>query len=474
MSNWTARFLAHPIRDALRDAVAVMGPARARVGSAEDGASLERISQILSEVSRRLDSTDPNLVHLPALDTISGHVANLTVSLRQFAQDGDTNTLAQASGHGDSIVAYMTAIIVPQNSDDVAAIGEAIVSFRRSVGQHTRNVGDQLEQLRSGIEGARQIARDVTSDLTQQKTRIDTFISQAEQRIATAESDRATRFTATEQAHNDQVLSALRQFTEQHSAAQQLRTDAFAIALADVRAANETLISEIQASAQRRDEASTELLDDFRIELEAQKAALVELRSAADAAAVAQRGIFETEAKNLIAVLEERKREAADLVGIIANTGMAGSHQQTANVAAKKAERWSLVATASLVGVILFTLYAFLFRHPSGDFSWTELASKLSVIAGFILLFAFARSKSQRYGDVEQQHRTRQIHFESVNPYLASLPPDRQHALKEQLAATFFRSETPTMPTPPEKFPVPAIDAAREAVALATELVKQK
>lgn len=240
MSTWTERFAGHAVRSTLTQVQETLGRARGQVESSGEGTdAVQRIEQVVLEISRRLDGVDPNLVAPASVDSINSQLIQLQSHLTKVADSADSAALAAATTVIDALLPFLPALPVAQTPADITALGAAVVGFRTATSAHAAALSIELTALTSNLAAARLRLDELTNDLTNQKTRVDAFLSQGEQRLTAAESDRASRFETSQTAHNEQVQTAVRQIAEQAVTNEEKRTALFDAAMKRVEAAGE-------------------------------------------------------------------------------------------------------------------------------------------------------------------------------------------------------------------------------------------
>lgn len=150
--------------------------------------------------------------------------------------------------------------------------------------------------------------------------------------------------------------------------------------------------------------------------------------------------------------LELYQSQAAQLVGVVAVTGLAGGFKQYAERQCAVADRWRLVSVgcAGLAAVIALA-FALAVDQP---LTWNSVISKAIVIAllGAIAAYAGRESAAHRQREITARHL--ELELTAIDPYLASLDDGRRAAVKEQMALRIF-GHPATAPLNPE--PAPAL-----------------
>lgn len=178
-----------------------------------------------------------------------------------------------------------------------------------------------------------------------------------------------------------------------------------------------------------------------------------------------------TLSENHLENIAAHKKRAEELLHVIANTGMVGGYQRIANDERKVAVRWQIITVAAFVGLIIFAILAFSATLGS-NVSWQAFGARVFVAAAFGVLGAYAARQAERHEAVERSNRRLELALASIDPYLVSLPEDKQHQVKQELAMKFF-GETPEIKQKAEEINGNSADLLRMAIETVSELAKK-
>jgi hypothetical protein len=282
---------------------------------------------------------------------------------------------------------------------------DAVMSFRRSVGQQTRRTDEELKGLRSEIAATTQTIVEQRSEIDSQKGRLDQAIADYQQQFSTAESQRAATFNQT-----------------------------VAQAQQDLRNAIDALDGEVS-------EARDRALEHVSKTEQATQAELAKVRS------------------NLQSELQQvqgLRDEAANLVDIIGNTGLTGNYQRIANREDVAADTWRWIALVSLVITGLGNAALLIVELVRSIDLATLIGSRISVTVPLLALSAWAIAESRQHRGRAQESRQMELQLASIEPYLAKFPPDDTRAIKRTMIDRFFpgHSSQSVLPSPTRDTPV--------------------
>ncbi|MBI4303957.1 MAG: hypothetical protein HY665_06430 [Chloroflexi bacterium] len=449
MTQWVRRFEGHDIFDQLSKLSLVLDESQPPMG--EDSAAIEaweRIRQVRSLLESSLEAVDPALVPISLLDNIRGPLENLTAELSQYLSNRDHGYLVQANAYLDHVLTQLNLFLVPRSEKEVEGIGEAITSLRRAIGQHSRYLTEEVQKLQSTIAEVGLKAKQVKDMLDEQQRRFDSEIVTFQQRFTEirqqlittenelkaqftelqrqmieAENERKSQFSRFEQAwnarfndetqtRNNQFIEAEQKRSSQFTDAERARSETFADA---EKKRQEEFIRETQ----NQKEITANLIEGIRVDHKDLKEQLL------------------ADGQGFLNELIDYKRKAEDLVHIIANTGMAGGYQRVANEERKVARFWQLVTGVSMLGLVGFAIYAFVLTIH-GAFNWGMFGGRAFVAVTFGIISAYAARQAEKHEEVERRSRRIELELASIDPYLAPLPEEVQHDVKQQLAERLF------------------------------------
>jgi hypothetical protein len=388
----------------------------------------ERLRQINRILASTLETIDPFFVPKTVLEAINKSVQNQIAQLTAFNNDSNIQHFVAANARADEILVQIRNLFAPQTFKDVEGLREAVSSFRKSVGQHQRNVDEQFETASEKLKSLEERIEESNKEVQSQKSRLDTAISDFQQQFSKAEDSRREQFTKAEK-ERDEGISGL------------LETNK--IAAADLLSNHQGAFEKFMKSSGSR----RKTLEDE----------------------------FSNSAKEIVSKLELYKTQAENLLQVIGNTGMTGGYQKVANDERDTARKWERIAVGAMAALILFALYAFWLSTHS-DFNWTLLGARALVVIPLSVLAGYAAHEAHKHREVERRNRQMELELASINPYLAALPDTTQHDVKRLLAERFFAQREIIKSDGKNNAPSPAniVDIAKIAVEKTIETLAKK
>lgn len=450
MSNLLQEIAEHPFYAVQQELDNKLAQAEATLDNiaVEDGRFyIERLRSINGYVRHRLNSADPLFLPISQLDTfanfirqqleqINAYLSTKPVEYSRIITTGFTvetkkiQYLISANSSADQSLAQLGSIPYPVTSGDVEQMRENVIAFRRSVGQHIRNVQDEISLIRSGVDDATKQMQGITLSIDKQKQRIDKIVTDYQEQFSTGEQSRRESFTSAEENRG-------KHFFESEEKRQQQFEDGFV--------KRKTDMDEIVAAAVLDARTLTEM--------------------------------FERKGEEVIRRLNDYKDEAQNLVGVIGTTGIIHGYQAVANDQAKSARLWERLTVGCMGLLVSFGLYAFWLAHQE-NFNWHFLAARAMAVIPLGVFAAYVAHKAEQHRQIERESRKKELELAAINPYLATLPPDTQYEVKRILAERFFANDGKRIeavkPTEQNGNPSELLKSTLENVKLVLETITKK
>ena len=403
MSEWDKRFENHPIHKTLGQFQQLLQNAENLAFSKQQSLDpLTRLRRVYDEVQRVFETTDPVLLPFNILDAINTNLSQKVVSeISKFNSNQNIGHLNNAANNCDPILQHIAFLATPKSPCDIDGLRDAISSFRKSAGQHLRYFEDDANKIKQELNQLKQAISSTTQEIQSQKGRLDQAIATFQEQFAKAEQERGTQF-------NNAIATEQSQFAE----AEKKRTEGFQTQITEWK-------QEISSTTKEYENKLQELIRSSQHKLDS-----TERESTKKARAITEQ-------------LEGYKKEAQDLLHVIAATGMAGGYQEVADKEGKRAFWWHMLGILAMFGLVVFAFYAFI--HTMGAaIEWTVFSARVFVAVSFALLATYAERQANRHSEREQRNRQLQLILASINPYLAEFPEEKQREVKEMIARTVF------------------------------------
>jgi hypothetical protein len=253
MTIWDDQFENHRVRPALDQAMQALESGEQHLADAAQIEAHARLRHVLEYTRQALASADPELASMAALEAIATNLDSITTYMQQFATSPDQPHLDNANSHADAILVQLPGVSPLATTGDVEGLQAAAISFRRSVGQHTRNVDSELDAAGQKAAELDQRLTGQAEKVETQDARIDSVITEFQSQFSTEQTQRSAQFS--------EVLERSR--TEASEAVEGLKTQ-IEEAMSGARSGAETALAEAKAAAEEhltglRTEAETRL-----------------------------------------------------------------------------------------------------------------------------------------------------------------------------------------------------------------------
>jgi len=399
MSEWLKQFENHQIHDDIRAAITPAEEIKlsSEALPADTVERIDRVVFILSELQRRLSLTDPQLIPLQTLNNLHTPLERITTQLSNFQSNQAIAHIQNAHNQLESVLVYLCQIPNPRTIDDVDAIKEAVTSLRRSAGQNMRHVGEEAQTALRNVQQLEQTVESLQSTVKQRNEEATTLLQNIEQQFEGDEKARQELFTAKEEERKVSSATLLSEKQEEWS---------------EIVAAKQTEYDELYNTIHKKVE---------NIETE-----------------------FRNNTQAILDDMDERKKEAEKVVGVITDTGMVGGYQRIANQEKKSALFWRVGAFISLLVLVGFAITLF-FVTLSKDF---QVTPTLTLTRGFValavaILAGYAARQADKHERAQRKHRKMELELASIMPYLHEFPDEAAREIKTELAMKMFAQQEP-------------------------------
>lgn len=358
------------------------------------------MGRILDALDQRLAAADPLLVPEQILATIAAALDNFVAQMQAYASSAQPPNLAAANTALEGVVSAFPQLTAAegQGGEDYQA---ALSSFRRSVGQVTRNATEEVDQLKEIIAAQRAELDAQAQKITAQDQRIDAVVQQAQTELSALQNRGQTDF-------NQVIADARTTLQEQTTAATTL--------VADTKRDVEKRADELMASNEERFSAE-----------------LARLNSGVEEALNATAEKTQSHMQKM----EELLAQAVETVGAIGSTGMSAGYKI---VAEREEEQAGRMRWAAIISLILAVAAAIVFAviESNGSHAWNVSLAKSLVTVPLLLLAAYTARESSRHRTQATAARQVELQLASIGSYLVDLEPAEQQKVKERLADRFF------------------------------------
>lgn len=407
MTLWDDRVEAHAVHSVLAELATVVSAADEREDSPLSAKeSLHRIRTSASFISSVLSRIDALLAPLKVLDGISGNLEQVRSAVSTYVDDGNEAHLTGAHAALDAALQLSQAVPAVESAADVNRLRDSISDYRRSAGQHVRYLQEEVDALRQKLS---ELQEEATAAEAETGTRVSSLKSEADAQLEAYRTE-----IGQQKARLDQ---AIQNFVEQSSQSR----DKHSNQVTEVVTTGREEIAEVVTDAQTK---LSKHVSDLRAESTKTMDDMV------------------GEARAVIEELASSQENAAEIVGIIARTGMAGGYQQQADEERRQADLWRWIAVAGMAAIVALAVWM-VFSVATDSADTTALLTKSFTTLTLGILAGYAGREAGKHRRREQRNRRLQLELSSIDSYLETLPEAERNAIKGALADRLFGNPDP-------------------------------
>lgn len=391
MSQWIERIQGHPLFKELSDLEQSLESARdAAQADTTSFEAWERIERIAKFIRSFLSDVDPLLVPPSHLTNSQGQIQQARGQVSSFASNRNIAHLNEANSQLDNVLTYFGSIPRIDKASSVAELGDAAAAYKKSVGGMVRAFEKQLSGLTTEKDALLIKIQELTVEVATQKQRADNVIAQMQQQFSTAQETRHTEAASHE-----------------------------AKRTSDFDTAEETRAEESDSAKNQRDKDFADFLTTSKVAHESLREGLT------------------NNSKSLIQSLEEQKKHAEKVVGIISTEAVAHGYGKTANEERDAAKMWRWIAVGALICWIVAGVFFFALTYEK-ELSLSALARQFLISTPFVLLAGFAALQVTKHQRAERTNRQQELEIAAIDPYLATFDDTTRNEVKRALADKLF------------------------------------
>lgn len=391
MSQWIERIQGHPLFKELSDLEQSLEGAReAAQADTTSFEAWERIERIAKFARSFLSDVDPLLVPPSHLTNSQGQIQQARGQVNYFASNRNIAHLNEANNQLDNVLTYFGSIPRLDKASSVAELGDATAAYKKSVGGLVRSFEKQLSGLTTEKDALLIKIQELTAEVATQKQRADSVIGQMQQQFSTAQETRQAEAANHEAKRTSEFDTAEETRAEESDSAKNQRDKDFADFLTTSKVAHESL----------------------------------------------QEGLTNN-SKSLIQSLEEQKKHAEKVVGIISTEAVAHGYGKTANEERDAAKMWRWIAVGALICWIVAGVVFFALTYEK-ELSLSALARQFLISTPFVLLAGFAALQVSKHQRAERTNRQQELEIAAIDPYLATFDDTTRKEVKRALADKLF------------------------------------
>lgn len=398
MNAYSERFKQHPLQGALeglRNAIK-----RVRIANRADGevpqpetsleqrAAFARLIRVATYISNSIKRCDASIWTATALNAAQVAVTTLTNAVELYES---SKSVAHFEAEGDSALDQFRTVAIARFSSSTKDAQESFALF--------------CERAEAGLASIEEVHRSIKNKELEITTAKDSFEKQLEDLANQLEAFKA-QFES-QKARVDELVTAQQQAFQ---TAQLERANLFT-----EEAANRKLVLDQWTT---RSEGKVQAVID-----EVQKVAAVNLEE-----------------------MDKHRERAAEILGIVAASGVSGHYKETAERdfnSANTYRRWAFVFFVLMAGVITYVVMSV----RSDSFRWEMGLFRVGVGMALLIPAYYCAKESAKHREAEKRNRRLQIELATIEPYLEKLNnPEEMRAILKDKANSYFMGQVPREP----------------------------
>jgi hypothetical protein len=99
-----------------------------------------------------LDRVDPWLVSTNTLANMNNNISQIVSLLTNFKNDTNEQHLNQIFSHLEVLLQFFSQFVITKTPEDIEGVRSAVLSFRKSVGQHLSNVEKEVTDSTTALK----------------------------------------------------------------------------------------------------------------------------------------------------------------------------------------------------------------------------------------------------------------------------------------------------------------------------------
>lgn len=392
MSQWKHDFENHPIHETLRQSAEWLD-VEVDATDADFEEERRRLRKVLGKVQKIVSGLDGDFFPQQLVDQINQHLRhqNFFQQLQAYSQTPQIGHLQTANSHITQYapqVFHLGAMTRPLESAKVIKEAEhAFSSFLESMEVEVNNTDARFSKSETALKAIDEKA----AALEQQLEGLDTSASE---KFAEWQNDFTEKQTTRAQEHSDAQIE--------------------------------------------RESKFEELLAEWKKTIETQRAEISEKQTDKLQATL---DYFKETGGAVLKDVDEKHQSVLEIHKLVGRDSVAGGYQQSAGEEKKEADRWRWMSLGCLMAAVMwlgFKYWSGFKQVEGGGLSWPEIITASSLTAIFLVAAGYTSRQSKNHRDNEKQLRSYALETKALDPFIASLEPKEQQAIKAELVRRMF------------------------------------
>lgn len=363
-----------------------------------DAEALARISLIIENFSVALDTCDKNLIVVSWLNDAKNNLTNIKSYLTNYKSTKNASYItSNASSQLDSLLQCSVKLNCVRSNKSYRVLTKSIEEYAKVLSANTEQSHLKIQELNAEIENlkkqittfektAEKNATDFQITIDAEKKRLDGFATSYQQQMNSDQND---------------FITMLNESKETFKLSQEGRNKTF-----------DTEVAHLQA-----------LGTDF-IKLDEERYETLKMNS-------------EQLISNYEKKFSDYEEKVKLIVGKINTNVFSYKYKEVADDAKKRSIFWHVLTVILMILVGGFAIYALIITINDNT-NWTTLVAKIFTTTTLVTSAAYAARQASKQEKVERYARQVEMELVAIDPFIASLEPEKQSALKEELTKKLF------------------------------------
>lgn len=136
--------------------------------------------------------------------------------------------------------------------------------------------------------------------------------------------------------------------------------------------------------------------------------------------------------------IQSKKEEINQLLGHASKRILAGGFEENAAREKKTADWLRYTSIALMLLIVLLAGYSFVALTYTSDFNWGNFASRMFLSIVLSIPAVYLARESSKHRAQQYLHQQTALDLKVIDPYIATLPIENQHAMKATIADRLF------------------------------------
>lgn len=396
MQRWEREFSSHPIHKLLAQLEEQLG-GEVPVGSSGILPEKNRLRKVLKLIRQVIDQLDPDLAPLDLLQQVHDILVsrNIKYYVEQCGLSGNSDHIRQANDGINQVlpVVYQLSSLKFTRSTrraDIEASTKTFDEFRSQAGSYLESISGQTDEFALEINNLKESTSYIKAEIQKIEGSISDRINEWSSKVTEILNQYSTKFTDANNSYNTEFKN---------------------------------VINEIKSSWK---EKSSTINDEMNSELEY------------------KRQYFQSKFDELVLDSEQKHKKILEFYGLVAQDSVTGGYKKDADDEEWQANfwRWSTIVCIFLTAA--WILMAIFYLKPNvSDLKlyWADIAKGLSLTTLLVSAAVYTSWQSAIHRANARRARYFFLQVQAFDPFIASLPEDRQVVLKEGMSEKIFKGD---------------------------------